>query len=143
MFDKERELVEIGPHSYNLKEGGYGGWDHINDGSFHHIQRCIKSGKRGGDNFWKKFSKENRQEINKQRGNSSDSHMKYMQSKSRSLETCQKRKETMKKNDHSKGNKNSQYGTMWITNEISNRKIKKDDVIPEGWRKGRVIKTFT
>lgn len=35
-------------------------------------------------------------------------------------------------------NKNSQYGTMWITNGTKNKKIKKDDVIPEGWYKGRV-----
>jgi len=35
------------------------------------------------------------------------------------------------------GDKNSQYGTMWITNGIENRKIKKEDVIPAGWYKGR------
>lgn len=33
--------------------------------------------------------------------------------------------------------KNSQFGTMWITNGTENKKIKKDDIIPEGWRKGR------
>ena len=33
---------------------------------------------------------------------------------------------------------NSQYGTMWITNGIDNKKIKKDlDAIPDGWYKGR------
>ena len=26
MFDKERELVEVGSHSYNLRSGGVGGW---------------------------------------------------------------------------------------------------------------------
>lgn len=30
MFDKERELVELGPHSYNLKEGGEGGFEYVN-----------------------------------------------------------------------------------------------------------------
>lgn len=34
--------------------------------------------------------------------------------------------------------KNSQYGTMWITNGINSKKIKKDETIPEGWTKGRV-----
>lgn len=34
--------------------------------------------------------------------------------------------------------KNSQYGTMWITNGRENKKIKKDvDNIPDGWYKGR------
>jgi len=35
------------------------------------------------------------------------------------------------------GSKNSQYGTMWITNEKQDAKIKKCDPIPEGYRKGR------
>ena len=29
MFAKEAELVEIGDHTYNLMEGGKGGWDHV------------------------------------------------------------------------------------------------------------------
>lgn len=32
---------------------------------------------------------------------------------------------------------NSQFGTMWITNGTENKKIKKVDIIPEGWYKGR------
>ena len=39
------------------------------------------------------------------------------------------------------GSKNSQFGTMWITNGIDNKKIRKDDMIPEGWRKGRFVKS--
>jgi hypothetical protein len=38
------------------------------------------------------------------------------------------------------GSGNSQYGSMWITNGIENKKIKKVDNIPEGWYKGRIIK---
>jgi hypothetical protein len=38
-----------------------------------------------------------------------------------------------------KGKGNSQYGTMWITNGKDNKKIKKTDVIPDGWNKGRKI----
>ena len=29
MFAKEQELVEVNDHTYNLKAGGYGGWDHL------------------------------------------------------------------------------------------------------------------
>ena len=32
---------------------------------------------------------------------------------------------------------NSQYNTMWITNGIKNKKIKKDSLIPPGYYKGR------
>lgn len=36
--------------------------------------------------------------------------------------------------------RNSQFGTMWITNGLENKKIKTVDFIPEGWYKGRKIK---
>lgn len=35
------------------------------------------------------------------------------------------------------GNKNSQFGTKWITNDLEDKKIKKEDPIPDGWRQGR------
>lgn len=38
------------------------------------------------------------------------------------------------------GTKNSQYGTMWITNGSQNKKIKKSELIPQGWKKGRICK---
>src|SRR3546814_14655367 len=37
------------------------------------------------------------------------------------------------------GRKNSQFGTMWITDGSKNQKIKKDMVIPIGWYKGRTV----
>ena len=56
--------------------------------------------------------------------------------------------ETKKKmSESSKGNylgeKNSQYGTCWITKDGINKKIKRDNLehfTIKGWRKGRVIK---
>ena len=51
-----------------------------------------------------------------------------------------KRKETFKQNNHSKGERNSQYGTMWITNGELNKKIRKDDPLPEGYYPGRKLK---
>lgn len=35
------------------------------------------------------------------------------------------------------GEKNSQFGTSWITNGVESKKIKNADSIPEGWSKGR------
>jgi hypothetical protein len=51
------------------------------------------------------------------------------------------KEETIKKFRESKighgiGEKNSQYGTFWITNGTINKKTKSE--IPEGWYKGRV-----
>ena len=53
-------------------------------------------------------------------------------------ETIEKFKETRKQT--SKGDKNSQFGTCWITNDIESKKILKGDLIPENWRLGRKIK---
>ena len=55
------------------------------------------------------------------------------------------KKETKKKiGDKNKiaqtGTNNSQFGTIWITNEHENRKIKKTECIPEGWCLGRKMK---
>lgn len=36
------------------------------------------------------------------------------------------------------GQKNSQFGTMWITDGITNKKVRTDHIIQDGWRKGRV-----
>ena len=38
-----------------------------------------------------------------------------------------------------KGQGNSQYGTMWITNGIENKKVKKDLKLPSHWYKGRTL----
>lgn len=42
-----------------------------------------------------------------------------------------------------KGESNSQFGTCWITNDVENKKIKKEDLemfVSKGWRRGRKIK---
>lgn len=49
--------------------------------------------------------------------------------------------EAMRRNNHQKGEKNSQYGKRWIHNlelEVSKR-IGKNEDLPEGWREGRII----
>lgn len=53
-----------------------------------------------------------------------------------------KKKETYKKIGHQQGEKNSHYGKIWITNGTKNGsyRISKNDIIPEGYRKGRVCK---
>jgi hypothetical protein len=45
-----------------------------------------------------------------------------------------------KNSNNQKGEKNSQFGTCWITNGIENQKIHKNDSIPKGWKLGRVVK---
>lgn len=59
--------------------------------------------------------------------------------RSHKKESLEKQKNTLKSIKHQQGCSNSQYGTMWIYSleEKRNRKIPKDDPIPEGWYKGR------
>ena len=58
----------------------------------------------------------------------------------RKPESNEKRKRTFAKIKHQQGNKNSQYGKMWITNgtKEGSYRIDKCDSIPDGYRKGRV-----
>jgi hypothetical protein len=63
---------------------------------------------------------------------------KYWLGKSHTDESKQKMSESKK----GKGvlEKNSQYGTIWVTNGLENKKIKLSDQVPNGWIKGRYIK---
>lgn len=51
-----------------------------------------------------------------------------------------KMKMSSSRKGQSVGVKNSQAGTIWITNGLDNKKIKKDSQMPDGWYKGRKIK---
>lgn len=57
-------------------------------------------------------------------------------------ESIIKRKQTLSIIKHQQGEKNSQYGSMWITDgtKDGSYRISKDDMIPEGYWKGRVCK---
>lgn len=67
--------------------------------------------------------------------------MVYGKAKKHLESTKQKMSKSHQKSGNSKGSKNSQFGTMWITNGTDNQKIKKDEHIPDGWYKGRVLKS--
>ncbi len=58
----------------------------------------------------------------------------------RTPKAIEKKKKKLKEIEHQKGEKNSQYGKMWITNgtKEGTYKINKNDLIPNGFRKGRV-----
>ena len=61
----------------------------------------------------------------------------YWNGKSHSEETKKKMSEA-KKGKYN-GSNNPQYGTKWITNGTENKKIKKEEIIPIGWKFGRVV----
>lgn len=138
MFAKEAELVTIelinSGDSYNLKVGGIGGWDYILSEGLNLTEssrRKMSEAKKGkpckvaGWNTGIKPSEETRQKISKSlKGNKNTLGFRY----------SDESKKKMSKS--ASGSNNSQYGTIWITDGVINRKIKIGE-IPEGFRKGR------
>jgi hypothetical protein len=60
-------------------------------------------------------------------------------SKATSPESIKKRKETIKKNGSFDGDKNSQYGRIWISNIITKevQRLEINETIPDGWVRGK------
>lgn len=153
MFEMESELVNEEfverDDTYNLKIGGEGGWDYLNDGSEEHIARVTKGGKLVDISHrlnGYKIASQDKEWRRKRSEKISKSKQKFYANGGKGSFTGRKHtdeyKQKMSKimSESQSGSGNSQYGTMWITNEIENKKIKKTDIIPEGWKKGRKIK---
>lgn len=158
MFAREAEVVNEAflarDDVYNLRRGGTGGFDYIN-ATLSEAERVEKNQRaratttavleeKYGPNFKsilsrraslsrtaESFSK--RRATRLQRNVVSDS--KHMNTAA----SIAKRTATFAKTGHQQGEKNSQFGKMWITDGTSSRTISKGDEIPAGWRKGRVI----
>lgn len=138
MFKKESEIVNeefvSRNDNYNLKLGGFGGFTK---------ESSIKGGKVSGNNRVK--FKEGIFAEGFDHRIKSEEFIKYfsevVQPKgtlaAQSDSAKKSRIDTMRKNEHQKGEKNSQFGTMWITDGIDSKKVKKGDLIPDGWRNGQ------
>ena len=147
MFAREKEIVTeeflARDDVYNLRRGGSGGFDYINATKSEEDKRAHRSagGKASGpisirlthEKRRKNGSYDTEKNIFK-----NAEFQQVMSNRSLTDEAKAKRKSTMAINGHSKGEKNSQFGSMWITNEIENKKVKKDSEIPSGYRRGRI-----
>ena len=137
---REKEIVNEemlkDPLNINLKYGGEGGWDHISSEqhrpgniamqiSLSKEQRSLRSKNAAATRKIRGIVPK------KNKGFSGRKHSKFSLSKMKiSLSGLQI------------GEKNSQYGTMWITDGKINLKIKKTDQIKSGWKKGRTLKQW-
>jgi GIY-YIG catalytic domain len=156
MNAKEAELVTaefcVREDTYNICIGGLGGFSYINsvtrtDPSSEMEQKrvskmratLINKGIRPPVYIWTEERRQRNSETQKRMLASGTKRSYFKESNPMSdPELRSRHKEAVKNN--SKGPKNSQYGTLWITDGLENKKIRSVDSIPEGWYKGRVLK---
>lgn len=155
MNAKEKELVVISEETYNLLEGGQGGFSYINSKGLNVINGYL-----GGKSFKKKledpsffkdwYEKNEKSKRNPEVRKKMSEGLRLAHKEGRltsyqinTPEAKQVRLEKYKVIKHQQGERNSQYGTCWITNGIENKKIKKEDLnnwTSLGYNKGRVCK---
>lgn len=144
---REKEIVneELVKNSWclNLKTGGEGDFSHINK-----LGRNIygKNGKPGfggenlnagrttsaGKNRWK-----NNREVMLLTARRA---ILLAAEASKSLDAIEKRKATYAERGHQQGEKNSQFGSCWVTDDVKPIKIRKerlDEYLAKGYQKGR------
>lgn len=132
MFAYEKETVFIGEASYNLKNGGHGGFDHIKINGMKGKKQSQKQ---------RNTAKQLMENLNKAGLNGGKiaavkhPELRYNFLGKRHNEETKRRIGVA--NSLMTGQRNSQYGSCWITNGTENRKLRSDDILPEGWVKGR------
>ena len=149
MTRKEIELVTEEfcnrKDTYNICLGGQGGFSYINSKG---LNVDVTQQRENNPSFSKNASlagAKAKQELFKNNPEWSHNYRKKLSESAKGqqnfkgkthTEETKKRMRNSHKNKHD-GSKNSQYGTMWITNGTENKKIKRIDSIPVGWYKGR------
>jgi hypothetical protein len=151
MNSKEKELVTEEfcgrKDTYNLCPGGYGGfgyinsrglndgWDYINQNNLNNKSKQYLNVKKriDEDDLYKQIHSFNIKRGQKLSNFIMGSHMLGFKHKEETKIKIGKINSKIQK-----GKGNSQFGTIWITNGILNKKINKEEKIPEGFNKGRV-----
>jgi len=130
----------------NLTYGGNGNWAYLNSNSDIQRNKCKKA------NIKMKWLRENDPEWVKHKSlcisignkltynNGRIPNPPDWTGKKHTKITKLKMHNTHEQNKHQQGEKNSQYGTRWITNGKENKKIHKDNTIPDGWKLGRKMR---
>lgn len=149
MNAKEKAFVVISESSYNLCPGGHGGFGYINSNpdkflTEKRIEALHRAGRKGAPamSLKQKLDPEFKKKMDEHRRQARIQFKeKYPNGTFTGLQHTEETRKKMSKSHKGKhtGNKNSQFGSIWITNGVESRKIKAVDIIPDGWYKGRVI----
>lgn len=146
MIDKEIELIteELvkNPASYNLTVGGWGG-NRITDSNHRtHSLSHMKEMSVRSQNAIKTDplvrARHRKTVANNLKTAHASGKIRYDTFTGRYHSDESKEKMSNTRKGTGTGEQNSQFGTMWITNGIINKKIKINMAIPEGFRKGKL-----
>lgn len=135
----EKILVVPDPElNYNLCPGGHGGFGYINSSLSEDMKEVRKSNLKHTPDVIHRATRHASSTLKKTHAAGKIRYNTFT-GKTRTAEW--KRDHSLRMKEKT-GSKNSQFGTMWITNGVENKKIKKEvDIIPEGWYKGRILPT--
>lgn len=140
MDAKEKELVVICEQSYNLCEGGKGGFGYINKNG---LCKHSENGKKGSlvRNHMFQTDPVFRASVMKNLQSPTINKCPPPSWKGKRHKETTKQKMSLAKKDKNKGKDNSQYGSKWITNGIINKKTR-HGTIPVGFWLGRTLIAF-
>lgn len=158
MYEREAQIVNdqflLREDVYNLRRGGHGGFEYINKNG---ISVLISEQRERNPSLIQKASMLGN-EVKRNKAKNDPVYADYLTSIRK--KATQKSKEnnpngtfygkkhtaeykkfmSLIMTEKQSGSNNSQFGTMWITDGAESKKISKTDVIPDGWKKGRIIK---
>lgn len=150
MYAKEAEIVNedflMNENTYNLKVGGYGGFDHINRDEVSRRIKNQKARKTTNKIIFEKYGITNPSQLPENRKRAGE-RMKLLHKegkvkapswlgKSHTKETLEKMRLSQK--GKQVGSKNSQYGKRWVNNGVEEIKLSKEDSKPDNWNYGRL-----
>jgi hypothetical protein len=149
MFTKEAEIVTedflAEETTYNLKVGGFGGFDYLNsrfDNPAHSKDHLARINKLVPREIRIESARKGREAIKQIRKSNGGKYpwpgSKAFLGKKHTPESKIKMSKTAK-DRLVDPTKNSQYNTQWITDGKDNMKIQKGVIIPNGWKLGRIL----
>jgi group I intron endonuclease len=142
MYAREKEVVtqEFLSRSdvYNLRRGGYGGFDCINSNKHLLTERNRKISE-CRDYKDKQYVKRLSYRIKEGKKLSNNNVCNYPNWSGRKHTESTRLKMSVARRGKYVGINNPQYNKMWITNGLSNKTICKEDAIPDGWKRGRTL----